>query len=264
MNNNRNGCHHCHPHMASKYRHGPGWSAAARESSENRAFAAPGWAAPPSRLRLPVPVAIASWYLRWASRSGVRSPCAASVRAPTSTSISRSAAKAIISRRISASGAFSTSARKLIIRLQPFCHLHDCFGCFRLERLPGGACTHWNAPPCHGAHVKRTFRDGVADRLNSSSATPPGQAKTPPPICVVHWMSMSNFDIRCKIFMYPMRGSRWYDTKRRPASCLRPPSRNPRRNARICRRPCPRLRQDQPIRLVFDIITATAFIETGV
>ena len=32
-------------------------------------------------------------------------------------------------------------------RLQPFCHLHDCSGCFRLERLPGGACTHWKAPP---------------------------------------------------------------------------------------------------------------------
>src|ERR1700691_3411945 len=43
-------------------------------------------------------------------------------------------------------------------RLQPFCHLHDCSGCFRLERLPGGACTHWKAPPCHGAHVKRTLR----------------------------------------------------------------------------------------------------------
>src|SRR5580700_2368029 len=24
-------------------------------------------------------------------------------------------------------------------RLQPFCYLHDCSGCFRLERLPGGA-----------------------------------------------------------------------------------------------------------------------------
>src|ERR1700728_174815 len=43
-------------------------------------------------------------------------------------------------------------------RLQPFCYLHDCSGCFRLERLPGGACTHWKAPPCHGAHVKRTLR----------------------------------------------------------------------------------------------------------
>jgi hypothetical protein len=27
-----------------------------------------------------------------------------------------------------------------------------------LERLPGGACTHWKAPPCHGAHVKRPLR----------------------------------------------------------------------------------------------------------
>jgi hypothetical protein len=22
---------------------------------------------------------------------------------------------------------------------------------------PGGACTHWKAPPCHGAHLLRTF-----------------------------------------------------------------------------------------------------------
>ena len=36
-------------------------------------------------------------------------------------------------------------------RLQPFRHLHDCSGCFRLERSPGGACTHWKAPPSHGA-----------------------------------------------------------------------------------------------------------------
>jgi hypothetical protein len=26
---------------------------------------------------------------------------------------------------------------------------------------PGGACTHWKAPPCHGAHVKRTLRIGT-------------------------------------------------------------------------------------------------------
>src|SRR5271157_2019149 len=32
-------------------------------------------------------------------------------------------------------------------RLQPFRHLHDCSGCFRLERSPGGAFTHWKAPP---------------------------------------------------------------------------------------------------------------------
>jgi hypothetical protein len=38
MNNHRNSCHRCHPHMARKHRHGPGWSAVARESSENRSL----------------------------------------------------------------------------------------------------------------------------------------------------------------------------------------------------------------------------------
>jgi hypothetical protein len=30
-------------------------------------------------------------------------------------------------------------------RLQPFRHPHDCSGCFRLERWPSGACTHWKS-----------------------------------------------------------------------------------------------------------------------
>ena len=30
-------------------------------------------------------------------------------------------------------------------RLQPFRYLHSCSGCFRLERLPGGTCTHWES-----------------------------------------------------------------------------------------------------------------------
>src|SRR5215831_7654203 len=42
-------------------------------------------------------------------------------------------------------------------RLQLLRHLHSCTGCFRLERSPGGICTHWKAPPYHGAHPKRTF-----------------------------------------------------------------------------------------------------------
>ena len=44
-----------------------------------------------------------------------------------------------------------------IRRLQTFRLLHACSGCFRLERLPGGACTHWKAPPCHGAPPQPTF-----------------------------------------------------------------------------------------------------------
>src|SRR6202043_750414 len=43
-------------------------------------------------------------------------------------------------------------------RLQPLPCLHDCSDCFRLERLPGGTCTHWKAPPLHGAHPTRTSR----------------------------------------------------------------------------------------------------------
>jgi hypothetical protein len=41
--------------------------------------------------------------------------------------------------------------------LQPLRYLHDCSDCFRLERLPGGVCTHWKAPPLHGAHPSLTF-----------------------------------------------------------------------------------------------------------
>ncbi len=44
-------------------------------------------------------------------------------------------------------------------RLQPFRHLHDCSGCFRLERSPGGPCTHWKAPPYHGAHCQRRSKN---------------------------------------------------------------------------------------------------------
>ncbi len=44
-----------------------------------------------------------------------------------------------------------------IRRLQTFRHLHACSGCFRLERSLGGTCTHWKAPPFHGAHPKRKF-----------------------------------------------------------------------------------------------------------
>ena len=44
-------------------------------------------------------------------------------------------------------------------RLQTFRHLHACSGCFRLERSPGGACTRWKAPPCHGARGERSFAE---------------------------------------------------------------------------------------------------------
>src|SRR5208337_4558177 len=62
-------------------------------------------------------------------------------------------------------------------RLQPFRHLHDCSGCFRLERLPGGALTHWKAPPSHGARKKRSFPRGAANRSNRLQARVPGRPR---------------------------------------------------------------------------------------
>src|SRR5271170_8075073 len=45
--------------------------------------------------------------------------------------------------------------------LQTFRHLHACPGCFRLERSPGGPCTHWKS----AALSRRTWK---ADLLVSS------------------------------------------------------------------------------------------------
>src|SRR5271170_8512771 len=50
-----------------------------------------------------------------------------------------------------------------IQRLQTFRHLHACSGCFRLERMPGGTCTHWKAPPftAHGTCNHRQYEVSV-------------------------------------------------------------------------------------------------------
>jgi hypothetical protein len=45
-------------------------------------------------------------------------------------------------------------------RLQPFCHLHDCSGCFRLERLAG-----WGSHPLESAALARRTREtDIVDR----------------------------------------------------------------------------------------------------
>src|SRR5262249_46846988 len=40
---------------------------------------------------------------------------------------------------------------------------------------PGGACTHWKAPPCHGAHPQRHIALGAGDK----AATGVGQTAPP-------------------------------------------------------------------------------------
>src|SRR5208282_3630085 len=62
-------------------------------------------------------------------------------------------------------------------RLQPFRHLHDCSGCFRLERSPGGTCTHWKAPPSHGARKERSLANVTANGSNRPEAVIAGGAK---------------------------------------------------------------------------------------
>src|SRR5271163_4094832 len=64
--------------------------------------------------------------------------------------------------------------------LQPFRYLHDCSGCFRLERSPGGPCTHWKAPPSHGAHVERTLPIAAAHAKLSERAISEPPSKPDP------------------------------------------------------------------------------------
>ena len=44
---------------------------------------------------------------------------------------------------------------------------------------PGGACTHWKAPPSHGAHVKRTFQIATVDVAWGELGQNKGMARSP-------------------------------------------------------------------------------------
>jgi hypothetical protein len=85
-------------------------------------------------------------------------------------------------------------------RLQPFRRFHDCSGCFRLERLPGGTFIHWKAPPFHGAHPLRTFKVVHPDALPTQGYRGPSgrkerytPQKTPP---LHHAVPVKNPDTR--------------------------------------------------------------------
>ena len=47
---------------------------------------------------------------------------------------------------------------------------------------PGGACTRWKAPPCHGAHVKRTLRKAGANVANGREGIALGRTETVVPV----------------------------------------------------------------------------------
>src|SRR5438105_9828418 len=73
--------------------------------------------------------------------------------------------------------------------LQTFRHLHACPGCFRLERSPGGPCTHWKTPPCHGARGKRS--PCAQSKRPDSTTMPPNAWPCPLKNLVVEWQTMS-------------------------------------------------------------------------
>ena len=50
-----------------------------------------------------------------------------------------------------------TNSRPANRRLQPFRHLHDCSGCFRLERFAGWVSHPLESAAFHGAHPTRSF-----------------------------------------------------------------------------------------------------------
>src|SRR5208337_4428472 len=57
----------------------------------------------------------------------------------------------------------------VIRRLQTFRLLHACPGCFRLERSPGGPCTHWKC----AALSRRTREAGLFAPASSDARTVP-------------------------------------------------------------------------------------------
>src|SRR5260370_12321176 len=81
---------------------------------------------------------------------------------------------------------------------QPLRYLHDCSDCFRLERLPGGVCTHWKAPPLHGARQQRkSLSHSITASARSKNAS--GIVR-PIAFAVLRLTARSNF-VGCSIGM---------------------------------------------------------------
>jgi hypothetical protein len=55
----------------------------------------------------------------------------------------------------------------VIRRLQTFRRLHACSGCFRLERSPGGPCTHWKSAALSRRTWRADIRAPYRERLGS-------------------------------------------------------------------------------------------------
>ena len=62
-------------------------------------------------------------------------------------------------------------------RLQPFRHLHDCSGCFRLERVAGWALHPLESAAFHGAHPKRSLGSAMASGAIARIRTCPASTR---------------------------------------------------------------------------------------
>jgi hypothetical protein len=67
----------------------------------------------------------------------------------------------------------------LIRRLQPLRYLHDCSGCFRLERCRVGLTPTGKAPPLHGAPKSGLSLDAILDPGDAIASLLPRIAADP-------------------------------------------------------------------------------------
>ena len=135
---------------------------------------ASGWPAPPVLRTLSLCAcrrhysgAADEWY-----RVAQNHPSVSAFPGPTAVSactlsFSRLAQRSLTLRPTHSRGHLDVAA---IRRLQTLRHLHACSGCFRLERVPGGACTRWRIAAFSTAHVENGLPAATECRCNGSRA----------------------------------------------------------------------------------------------
>jgi hypothetical protein len=114
-------------------------------------------------------------------------------------------------------------------RLQPFRYLHSCSGCFRLERLPGGACTRWKKRRLFTAHTHCCPSVSFFEGPNLPAMRP---FPLPAMYCCTQWSLNDPLPILAlsAVVESARTGVQW-----RPRKCdvSRSPSRRPPRKSRI-------------------------------
>ena len=74
-------------------------------------------------------------------------------------------------------------SRHAFRRLQRFCYLHRCSGCFRREQLPGGACAHWKSAASSRRTPRVVFHEVTSDRLQVAACGLPPSTRNRYSLC---------------------------------------------------------------------------------